>query len=1228
MSRLANVKSLYSKTKNGGGVMPKKIPAIVISIVMIIELLGFTAFADYTDSDMKDVQYTLAEATWSMTYDLSASDTSASAAKPITDKSNFLSGQGKYAAVYKVKLPSLQGGKTIETAQFRMTTYYSSARAMPFAYKMSGEEWNMDSLTIADAQKIIDGGNLGSGDNFLANCIEDASFATDKTYRCRYDVTDYAVECMEKGQEYMWIAVTRSSTVNAYPHDTTTDYWKPKLFYTVKNSTVIDTPISQTRLEALLPKAVEGGHPYLMGRKADFDRVKQKIADGDTVFAHQYERIYQKASAYLGTDVKTIENPSVSYLATGFNSAWNIVPYCAFVYLVEGDEAFARRAYAEAEYYADMTSWGDYQYIDNTQAATAVAICYDWLYDWLDDSQKSKLLSALKEKHLDNVKDDYLTGRTTGIARHLRGEHNHAVMNNATIFMQSLAIADDDISYSAYLMANALKNINVPLASMYPDSGWREGAGYWSFVGPMVARMMLSMKTAFGSCLGYEDLDYVMDTRYFPLYSASTEGGFVFNDTSELSVNKSFDKYTLALLAGDKKIQKYSLQNDDLAHPFFCLAYDSEVDLDGVSTELIQKDKLYSESGIATMRSSWNSGEELFAAMAVQPAEKSHGHMNSGTIGFDALGERWITNTGGDSYSLNGYFNDPERWQYYATRAEANSCVVIDPSEDGGQNPSSDDSITEFASTDSYAYAVADLTDTYKNQVSSYKRGIGLFENRRRFVIQDEIKLTSLSEVYSFININDADITILPSGTAAIISKGNKKLYMNVICDNDFELYTMDSVPLASSPTPSGQSQFEHIKKIVIRMSNASDVSLRVSFTPYLIDKELEFMKKDSYLAIDEWGNSVSSLDAEAFCIYKDGEKLDGFGNDKRILYTDSVENSIIEAATKPGYMAEATLNSEANRIEVFVYEKDDKTNNYSYVIYPIERKSEYSTKAYYVTDDGYEQVSTFSSDVSQGGRKIVIFKIPLSAVNSDENYDRVVFNYAAGVYKGAVTAENIRFMIYGFAGGIGSVSNLRYSSVLPMMTETNLLSEPVVTTDNYGYASSGAVYHLYQTDVTDFAAKCRANGMDYMYIGITASNCNIKLYGTTAKAEYPDCRSYAVYDVLKSVSTAEADTICFNEEKHFGGSLVSTPQITVSDGIEAKVRVVNNTSSPIELNLFVASYTGNKMTECKLLPIKADALADTRHKSDKITYTDGTTSVKAFVWDLNTKPITSSAVQ
>lgn len=67
------------------------------------------------------------------------------------------------------------------------------------------------------------------------------------------------------------------------------------------------------------------------------------------------------------------------------------------------------------------------------------------------------------------------------------------------------------------------------------------------------------------------------------------------------------------------------------------------------------------------MRSAWDDPYALFASMkGVNETMRSHNDLDGGTFVFDALGVRWASDLGNESYSLPGFWDyNYNRWTYY-----------------------------------------------------------------------------------------------------------------------------------------------------------------------------------------------------------------------------------------------------------------------------------------------------------------------------------------------------------------------------------------------------------------------------------------------------------------------------------------------------------------------------------------------------------------------------------
>ena len=692
--------------------------------------------------------------------------------------------------------------------------------------------------------------------------------------------------------------------------------------------------VSKEQFEVLLSESVKKGHPFLFGNKDQFERVRENAFGKDEIMTNAYQDVKAIATSYLDKKPQPFDLTK-SYIGRGIEGSWTIVPYCAFVYLIEGDEAYAKRAWQEAEFFLGLENWGTYQFLDNNQAALIVAITYDWLYDWLTPDQRAALVDGLKSKHLDDMLDYYRNHDTKEFHwryAHLLSNTNHGVLNNSSIFIQALAIADIDQAFSAEIMSNAMHYMNVPLYLFYPDSIWPEGTDYWGFVGPMSIRAIMSMAASFGTTFGYEDSDVFMNCAYHPLYMTSSSGSFVFNDANLTSAkNTVYDKFIFGVIDDNLALQKYSIENDELGHPFFCLWYDPSVDYDAVEEVDLPKDKLFRNVDMAIMRSSWGGDQQMFGGIFVQDiGSRSHAHMNSGSLSFHALGEMWITNCGADSYTLPGYSGE-NRFSYYCQRAEGSSAIVINPSFDGGQTPMAGDVIDEFATEDRGGYAISDLTGTYeKYGATSYKRGVMMGNDRTNFIIQDELKLKSESEVYSFINFYKSDIKLAEDGKSAIITNGDKHLYVQIICDEEYEISVMDSIPLPSSPNMPGQSDFKDIKKIAFRFANTDGYNMSVVITPYLTEEEFNSIPDAAYTPLADWTIPEGKLVKKPALtdLTFNGKTIDVFHGENRHYEIITEEKEPIVNATAPeGYSVD--VKKEDSLYTIYIKSGNEIVNTY-----------------------------------------------------------------------------------------------------------------------------------------------------------------------------------------------------------------------------------------------------------------------------------------------------------
>ncbi|MBQ4526473.1 MAG: discoidin domain-containing protein [Clostridia bacterium] len=842
--------------------------------------------------------------------------------------------------------------------------------------------------------------------NLVSSCV----MAKQGKFESPFVITSFVETMLSEGKtDIVFEISTDNSLLVVFSSEYSDKKMRPYI-YTTENEAYIKgqkdyvyPEVSNDTFISSLQDTIAGGHPYLFGREKEFEKIRENAFGKNIILTENYQKIKDEATKLLSNKVTEINvnTATASYIGIAMDY-WANVSKCAFVYRVEKDERFAQRAWDEVNYLCSIDDWGTYQLIDNVQTVFAVALCYDWLYDWLNDQQKTTIIDALKKNHFDMVRELFanpgLSKYKSSFYQAFFGSDNFSVMMNINTFISVIAIADSDVDYASNIMQGCFKNLEKPLEKLYPDSSWYEGLGYWGYVGPYVARWLSSMKSSFGTCFGLENIPSITGCAYFTIYGSSSNYPFCYNDMTRGKYTPAAVSYTYGVLNKEVPLQKYAVDHANLASPFELLVFDTNVDYNNMEDLELGLDKFFRNNDLVTMRSTWNGNQELFGGMVIQDASASHGQMNSGTIGLDALGESWITNPGRDKYSLPGYFESTEngrRWNYYNNRAEANSCIVINPSADGGQKLSPGDTIDVFKTERGGAYAWGDLTETYADFVTSYKRGIMLGRGRTTFVVQDEIKLYDPSEVYAFYNIYRSDIEISDDKKSAIISKGNKKLKMNILCDADYELSVMDSNPLPTSPQGTGSTINREIERIAIHFIDAQNINLRVEFIPYLLEEELPVVE-DAIVPIEQWKNDTepkSYILADG--LYADGELLDGFNAYNRCYIVDKLPETFEAKYDESKYECSYYESNDQSAKYIILKDKEsDEITSYMISLPPMRDRviiidttgldNIGISKVNASTDDGNVPENTFDGDLetrwSAEGNQWISFELAKSA--------------------------------------------------------------------------------------------------------------------------------------------------------------------------------------------------------------------------------------------------------
>lgn len=759
----------------------------------------------------------------------------------------------------------------------------------------------------------------------------------------------------ENGKKTICIALKSDyGCISVFSSEASDPSKRPFLTLTEENAYIKDQydfefpVVTANQIKSDLENLVAKGHPYMYADKATFDKLREYAFGKDEFLTKQYSILKAEADAILDAPIRNIDKylgATDGYLQEGINIS-NDIMRLALVYQMEGDVRYAQRAYDQVEYLCQLESWGLNQLIDRSQLYIGIALCYDWLYDWLSAEQKENISTRTKELTLEMLLDVHKNPSKSEYKgtfhQMLFSGQNHGIVNNATTFILAMALADSDVDFASELMAESFNFIITPLLPFYPDGDWEEGASYWVMAGPFASRFLQALNFALGHCYGYEKVGFVEKMADYPIYSSSDIAALV-SGNANFGFKLDYDAcyFLIGELGNNKTLQAYAIdkmKKKNVADTLNFVTYDPEESYD-VGSLSMNLDKRFRRAGTAIMRSSFEGTQNTYVGMISRPKPRMDTMLDRGTLAFDALGERWITNHGKEVYYAGNVTE--ERWTWYRNRPESQSCVLINPSEYRGQEMVYVDGINEFESGAGGSFAIADLTPSYSISAKSFKRGIQLTDSRQVFVVQDEIKLLKPSEIYSFFNVYDAEIELLSDGKSAILRKNNKKVYVTVDCNTEFKLGKMFAEPLPGTAIPAStkpNTPNPDFMKLYLYFKDAEEANVRVCFIPYLCEEELASVTCTDFVPMSEW---VVQSELKATPMLDDikvnGVSINGFDKYNRCYdVTKELSASDVEVIYDHSkYDVNISKETKTGALNILVIDKlDDKNiNSYSLAV-------------------------------------------------------------------------------------------------------------------------------------------------------------------------------------------------------------------------------------------------------------------------------------------------------
>ena len=570
-----------------------------------------------------------------------------------------------------------------------------------------------------------------------------------------------------------------------------------------------------------------GAHPRIMA-DAEVFALLRSTAQADERLQRIIELVKEECEKLLETEPPEYYVDEGNRLLVISRRVMNCILPLALMYNITGEEKYAARAWSEMEAACTFPDWHPSHYLDTAELAYGVGVGYDWLYDYLNEEQRQLAETAIENFALDSALECFKKHEGwTG------SENNWNEVCCGGIFSACAAVCDILPEKTSDLMGRLICAIENGLSVYAPDGGYLEGPGYWSYGTNYAVTFLSTLTSVCGTDYGLCSMQGLPDTMYYPSYMESDVAQFNYHDSGEERIDTScllwlagaFDDAAVgALRIADIMSGRKSASYKDI------LYYRKEL-----VSETCGLPKVHHFSGIDTvvMRSGWKEGA-VFAGLHGGQNYAGHGDLDIGQFVYDALGERWFCDMGGENYNVEGYWdaesNDGIRWKYYKKRAEGHNTLVVNPDRSGGQEYTARGRIIEFNDTPDGEKAVLDLYPAYAGKVMpGAKRTLEL--KGETVKISDDLCFPKPSEVYWFAHMRGVEAEISPDGKSVSLAKNGKQIKVRLISE-DMRFELMGCELLSGEPSVQGEHCRDGYRKLVIHCVDTKKFTVSVEIEP------------------------------------------------------------------------------------------------------------------------------------------------------------------------------------------------------------------------------------------------------------------------------------------------------------------------------------------------------------------------------------------------------------
>lgn len=546
-------------------------------------------------------------------------------------------------------------------------------------------------------------------------------------------------------------------------------------------------------------------HPRLLLLKGDEKRIQQQL-DREPLMGQVHGLILDYCARLMNE--KPVAPIKIGKrLLDKSRSCLQRVLFLAYAYRMTQDQAYLKRAEEELLAVAHFPDWNPTHFLDVAEMSLAVAIGYDWLFDDLTADTRQQLEEALMEKAIKPSFDERFNW-------FLGAEHNWNQVCNAGLSFAALAIAEKEPEMAEKVLTRALTSIRKPMATYAPNGAYAEGFSYWEYGTSFNVLFLSALETALGSTYDLEKSKGFMQTAQFqehivgPLNWSHNWG----DSGLEAGLSPAMFWFAAqmenpALLWNEKQIlsTKFSEKLADNRLLPLLLVWAKNLSLAEVQTPQALQWIGGGASPVAFMRSAWEDPNALFVGFKTGSASVNHAHMDAGSFVMDGWGERWAMDFGMQNYNsleekgvdLWNRSQNSQRWEVFRYSNRVHNTLTVD---DQLQRVAGYSKIDRWSGRPDHLFAISDLSDIYKGQLTQAQRGIAII-HREYVTVRDEVQAPDKHITLRWSMLTKAKVKILDKEKVSLSLNG-KTRYLTFRSNCPIVLKTWDTAPKQDYDAP------------------------------------------------------------------------------------------------------------------------------------------------------------------------------------------------------------------------------------------------------------------------------------------------------------------------------------------------------------------------------------------------------------------------------------------